>query len=315
MAQVPKPLFRDPFYDGATDPTVIWNREAQQWWMFYTSRRAWSPSLSGVEWVHGSDIGIASSSDGGATWTYRGTATGLGTSPRRDTFWAPEVIDDGSTYHMYVSVIEGVPDRWSGHERHIRHYTSTDLSSWTFESVLELTSNRVIDACIFPIPSGGHRMWFKDEANGAHTYSADSPDLYTWTVSSSVVDFAPHEGPNVFELAGTYWMIVDDWAGQSVLQSEDLNDWTLRGRILDRPGTGEDDGAIGQHADVVVAGENAYVFYFTHPGRTNSDDGLVNLNTPEERRSSIQVARAHVVDGVLVCDRDESLTAPILPTV
>jgi hypothetical protein len=158
-------------------------------------------------------------------------------------------------------------------------------------------------------------MWFKDEANGAHTYSADSADLYTWAVGSSVVDFAPHEGPNVFELAGISWMIVDDWAGQCVLRSDDMNDWTLQGRILDRPGSGTDDGAIGQHADVVVVGDNAYVFYFTHPGRADSDKGLVDLSTPEERRSSIQVARAHVVDGVLVCDRDETLTAPILPMV
>jgi hypothetical protein len=31
------------------------------------------------------------------------------------------------------------------------------------------------------------------------------------------------------------------------------------------------------------------------------------------RRTSIQVARASVADGRLVCDRDEALTAPILP--
>jgi hypothetical protein len=35
-----KPLFRDPVYDGAADPTVIYNRVEKKWFMFYTNRRA-----------------------------------------------------------------------------------------------------------------------------------------------------------------------------------------------------------------------------------------------------------------------------------
>src|SRR5258708_35035929 len=66
-----KPLYRDPVMDGATDPTVIWNPKARKWYMFYTSRRANVPGLpGGVAWVHGTPIGIATSSDGGATWKY-----------------------------------------------------------------------------------------------------------------------------------------------------------------------------------------------------------------------------------------------------
>jgi hypothetical protein len=30
----PKPLYRDPVYDGAADPVVIWNPAVQRWWMF-----------------------------------------------------------------------------------------------------------------------------------------------------------------------------------------------------------------------------------------------------------------------------------------
>lgn len=48
------PLFRDPIYDGAADPTVIWNSQAQEWWMIYTNRRATAEEL-GVAWVHGTD--------------------------------------------------------------------------------------------------------------------------------------------------------------------------------------------------------------------------------------------------------------------
>ncbi|MFQ9076267.1 MAG: hypothetical protein ACLR5J_11615 [Lachnospiraceae bacterium] len=30
----PAPLFRDPIFDGASDPTVIWNRNEQCYYMF-----------------------------------------------------------------------------------------------------------------------------------------------------------------------------------------------------------------------------------------------------------------------------------------
>lgn len=63
----PKPLFRDPVFDGAADPVVVWNPAAQKWWMFYTNRRANAPGLSGVAWVHGCRIGIAESADSGVT--------------------------------------------------------------------------------------------------------------------------------------------------------------------------------------------------------------------------------------------------------
>jgi hypothetical protein len=64
-----KPLYRDPVFDGAADPKIIWNRYENKWFMFYTNRRANIDSLDGVSWVHGTRIGIAESDDGGATWT------------------------------------------------------------------------------------------------------------------------------------------------------------------------------------------------------------------------------------------------------
>src|SRR5258707_3490035 len=53
-----KPLYRDPVFDGAADPVIIWNPQMKKWWMFYTNRRANVPGLSGVTWVHGTPIGI-----------------------------------------------------------------------------------------------------------------------------------------------------------------------------------------------------------------------------------------------------------------
>src|SRR5471030_214268 len=88
----PKPLYRDPVFDGAADPTVIYDRAEKKWLMFYTNRRANVPGLTGgVTWVHGTPIGIAESADG-ATWAYRGTVDFPKDIPGTDvppaTFWA-----------------------------------------------------------------------------------------------------------------------------------------------------------------------------------------------------------------------------------
>ena len=299
MPTPPAPLFRDPIHDGAADPVVIWNRAEREWWLIYTNRRTDAPGI-GVSWVHGTDLGVASSRDGGHTWAYRGILSGLDIEWGRNTFWAPEIIWHDGTYHMYVSYIRGVPSTWEGHPRHILHYTSRNLRSWTFRSQVELSSDRVIDACVHPLPTGGFRMWFKDEAHGSHTYAADSPDLYNWTVTGPVLTERPHEGPNVFAFADSYWLIVDEWRGQGVFASTDLQTWQRGGLILDRSGKRPDDTGVGLHADVVVDRDRAFVFYFTHPERT----GKAEQPTQALRRSSVQVAELVLRDGVLTCDRD-----------
>ena len=299
MMKINAPLFRDPIYDGAADPVVIWNREEQNWWMIYTNRRATAEGVN-VAWVHGTDLGVASSNDGGNTWLYRGTLQGLDFEWGRNTFWAPEIYWHDGLYHMYVSYITGVPTDWPGHRRDIIHYTSPNMLDWTFCSKLKLSSDRVIDACVHEKPEGGFRMWYKDEANGSHTYAADSVDLYQWQVVGPVITDHAHEGANVFWFKGSYWMIIDEWRGQGVYRSDDLEHWERNGLILDQSGIRVDDYGYGHHADVVVQDEHAYIFYFTHPGRATSQE-----RGYESRRSSIQVARLDVVDGVLVCNRDE----------
>jgi len=171
------PLFRDPIQDGAADPVVVWNRKELNWWMIYTNRRAMAEGERHA-WVHGTDLGVASSSDGGRTWLYRGILTGLDVEWGRNTFWAPEIIWHEGLYHMYVSYIRGVPTDWPGFSRRMLHYVSPDLLAWHFESEIRLSSDRVIDACIHELPGGGFRMWYKDEDHESHTYAADSMDLY-----------------------------------------------------------------------------------------------------------------------------------------
>ncbi|PPK97432.1 glycosyl hydrolase family 43 [Kineococcus xinjiangensis] len=309
------PLFRDPVHDGATDPVLVWNRGTSEWWLIYTSRRAGAPG-PGVAWVHGSDLGYATSSDG-VEFTYRGTLQGLAFEPGHNTYWAPEVFWHDGRYHMYVSFIRGVPRTWTGHERTIHHCTSDDLLNWTHHGELPLSSRYCIDACVAELPGGGFRLWYKDEAADSSTWAVDSADLATWHSPRQVLSGPPHEGPNVFRFRGSWWMLTDEWCGQAVHRSDDLEGWERSGRILDVPGSRPDDARFGLHADVVVQGsgqdERAFVVYFTHPERDESGGpGTYDERSARERRSSVQIAPLDVVDGALVCDRDrdDAVLAP-----
>jgi len=296
------PLFRDPIYDGAADPTIIWNHNEKSWWILYTNRRATDPSI-GVSWVHGTDIGIASSTDGGQSWIYRGTVSGLEFEPGHNTFWAPEVIRFENQYHMYVSYVRGIPSTW-GFGREIIHYTSDDLWNWKFESILELSSHMVIDACVFRHPEGLWNMWYKDEAHGSATYVAESNDLYQWQVRGPVITTPAHEGPNVFRWKGAYWLIADFWKGLMVWMSDDCSSWTRQSDILVTPGTRAEDGAYGHHADVLVQDGRAYIFYFTHPGERPAGSPDTDM-TYEQKRTSLQVAELTIENRELSCRRDE----------
>ena len=312
MPNPPAPLFRDPIFDGAADPTLIWNRQEEAWWLLYTSRRANMP-CRGVAWAHGTDIGIASSADRGRSWRYRGTLAGLEFEPGQNTFWAPEVVWHDGRYHLYVTYVRGVPHDWSG-SRAIAHLTSKNLWNWRFESALALSSERVIDAAVQRMPGGNWRMWYKDEVNSSHTWAADSDDLYHWTVHGPVITDCAHEGPNVFCWRGRYWMIVDHWNGLGVYRSADAENWRRQADILDAPGARQDDGAIGGHADVLVNGERAFVFYFTHPEWDRAEQfGMDAIHPFRVKRTALQVAELELEGGMLICDRDRDFDFRLRP--
>jgi hypothetical protein len=270
--------------------------------MFYTNRRATDTAATGVTWVHGTRIGIAESGDGGATWTYRDTAN-INYRPQPGyTFWAPDVVEDKGQYHMFLTYVPGTFTDWN-HPRTIVHLTSPDLLNWQYVSTLPLATDKVIDASVFRLPDGTWRLWYNNERDHKSTYYADSPDLSTWT------DHGPAladrgEGPKVFRWHGQYWLIIDPWKGLGAYHSTDLLHWTAqRQRLLEAPGRGPDDQAIGGHADVVVSGNRAYLFYFTHPGRAAAHPAP--SNSVAARRSVIQVVELHYQDGQLTCDRDQ----------
>ena len=322
MSPVPtpasRPLFRDPVHDGAADPIVIWNRLTGTWWMFYTNRRAQDLTLPDIAWVHGTRLGIAESHDGGASWTYRGAAAiplpaGFGPETQL-THWAPEIIFHENGYHMYLTVVQGIFTDWQ-HPRSIVHLTSPDLENWTYHGTLKLSSDRVIDACVAPLPDGRWRLWYNDERAGKAINAADSADLFSWNDLGLVPlpDRRPGEGPKVFRFADAWWMIVDEWCGQGVFRSDDARTWSRQPgeNLLATAGTGPDDASIGSHADVVVNAGRAWVFYFSHPERPVGADPAPGANP---RRSTVHVAELVLApDGWLTCDRDTPALIRLVP--
>ncbi|WP_218127008.1 family 43 glycosylhydrolase [Catalinimonas alkaloidigena] len=304
LRQAPAPLFRDPIYDGAADPVLIWNREEQAWWMLYTARRA-NQDGPGVSYCFGTDIGIASSADEGQTWTYRGSLD-LEFERGRNTFWAPDVVYHNGTYHLFVAYLPGVRSEWGG-VAHIVQYTSPNLWDWTYKGPLHLSSDNVIDATLMQMPDQQWHIWYKDQGNGSITMTATSPDLEHWQVADGpAIGGGSHEGPKAFRFQGWYWMLTDEWKGMRVYRSKDAKTWEKQGLILDGPSDRPEDTPSGAHGDVVVLGDRAYVFYFTHPGRKTHFEGERNADNVypyTKRRSSIQVAPLTLENGTLVSDR------------
>lgn len=296
----PKPLYDDPVYHGAADPVIIYNKQKKQWWMLYTNRRA-SIEDSTVQWVHGTRIGIAASKDG-KKWQYVDTANINYRPDSGYTFWAPDVTEHQGTYHMYLTYVPGTFTDWN-HPRVIVHLTSTDLVNWAYQSTLKLVNQKVIDASVFKINDSLWRMWYNNESDGKSTWYADSKDLYHWEDKGKAIA-TKGEGPKTFFWKGKYFMIVDAWKGMEVFSSEDLLHWTRQAnRILEQPGKGLDDQAIGGHCDVVVNDDRAFVFYFTHPGRRK--DKPAAKGSFDDKRSVIQLAELKSVNGAIICDRDE----------
>lgn len=264
-APAPGEIYRDPVYDGATDPTVVRDGTGG-WWMFSTQRRANHPDAGTLE---PDASGLSLSADGPPAHVDA-------------THWAPEVIHDGTGWRMFLTEIEGVPSQWDGHPRHIVEYVSDDLIHWRRLRPLVLASDRVIDAAV-----------------------AVSDDLTSWELDGTAIGGRAHEGPYVFSLGGAWWMLTDEWRGMAVHRSDDAVTWTRQGGpddvILGEYRPEESGVQIGRHGAVIVLEREARLYYFTHPWWDGSE--LAEAAEPHHRRSAVHVARLSVEADRLVCAR------------
>lgn len=297
----PVPLFRDPVCDGAADPTIIWNREEKAYWIFYTNRRATCcQGCSGVEWVFGTNIGITSSFDGGATWQYRGVAklTGkddLNWNDEKNTFWAIEVIYDDGVYHMYASITPGILRSWNESIAGVVHLSATDpLNGWSYDDIPYTRIHQGIDPTVHKLDDGKWYMW------GKYSDVQSSTDLVHWDMTNLS---APRTGeaPYVFYWKDYYWIIWDPTSGGTgglvVKRSTDGKRWTTQStNILSGNGTRPGERNVdGKHCSVAVLEDRAYIIYFAQGG-----DGDINAGT-----SCLQAAPLSENNGVLSADRNE----------
>jgi predicted GH43/DUF377 family glycosyl hydrolase len=307
ISRAPAPLFDDPVFHGASDPFVIWNPVRGQWFMYYTQRRATLANANGVDWVHGSAIGIAGSADG-LTWKYLGTcqgdhdlsdplkAKGLGPEPGV-TWWAPCLIHEGNLFHMWVTQVDGVYTTWAGN-RNILHFTSNDGINWKFINTAALHSNRVIDPTVYKIADNWY-MVYKDEASGSHTYLSKSKNLLDWTDAVIADRDGSQEAPFVFHWKNAWWLIVDALGnkGLRIYQSPTgIDQWEYNNTVLSfTDGTRSKDNSVGHHPGMVIqtqpdGSEQCLLFYFTH----------------QRNKTVIQVAELdQKADGKVVCDRNK----------
>ena len=299
--------------------------ENGEYWMYYTQRRATLKNANGVDWVHGSAIGIATSADG-LHWSYAGTVQGnikdgdaekSLSDPVKDniTWWAPTVFwgggngiagggQPGDELHMFVTYVHGIFTSWTG-DRTIEHFVSTDGTNWTYVSSLPLASRRAIDPTVYKI-DGTWYLWYKNEAEGSRTYWASSEDLTTWRDKGDADIGRSHEAAFVWHWQGAFWDLQDNGRGLDAWRSENgLSDWSANTVLLTRDDTGKrklDQGA-GHHPWIVLqypasgpaqpGKEQLVLFYFTH----------------DRKETYMQMAEITLGDdGKLVCDRNEYAT-------
>ena len=116
----------------------------------------------------------------------------------------------------------------------------------------------------------------------------------------------------MFKYRGHYWMIKDPNRGLDVYRSENLEDWTYQGKILDKPGWRNDDASVGKHCRRRGLRRAGVHLYLVEPGMRDVPprEGIQPL---VGRRSAIQAAELEVKDGKLSCDRNKLFRIRLSP--
>jgi hypothetical protein len=298
-ARVPAaPLYEDPLFNSAKDGCLVWNRAERAWWFVYMQIRNGCRELGGGL-HHGTTLGVASSADGGLTWTYRGTLRGLEFEPGRNTFWAPDIVWTGGRYHAVIAYVHGIQPNWEG-DRRLLHYVSDNLMDWALIGPVEgLGSARTLDGCFYRMPDGLWGLWYKDETLDRTCFAEGDDRFHFRPLGAFDPPAAAVEGPDVFRWKGSYWLLADDCGtrnGLRVYRSADCRRWERRANILKESGTRPLDVGPAHHPEVIVNGDEAFIFYWVSPDQGERGDASQNCYE--------QVARLTLNAGELTCDRN-----------
>ncbi|WP_299556384.1 family 43 glycosylhydrolase [Seonamhaeicola sp.] len=324
---IPAPLFIDPNYHGSCDPEIVWNEHEELWYIYYTSRR----SMLENTWLQ-TPIGVATSKDM-INWEFKGYCKFNGAGGKKDatsTYWAPAIISAHDTLHMFVTwKPDTVPEKgaWGG-QGWIIHYKTpltNPINGWQKVGALHSDNLNTIDATVYKNNDGFH-VWFKGKELSAkknELYHLSTNDFTTWQklgFSKSDVFNAEatgsnfEEAPYIFQWKNKYWLITDPHDGFFVYSSEDSENWKFQGTILKEGGTRNLDSSMARHCSVAVKDDRAFIFYHVEPWRRydlekakGGTKQRIFEQPLENRKSVLQMAELEVVDGKLVCNRNETI--------
>lgn len=307
---LPAPIYADPIYCGSCDPEIIYNHKLKLWMIFYTSRRP----VKGEAATVGNPIGVCVSANL-IDWSFWGYCKfdGIGGKPdSRQTRWAPGIIIDGDTAHMYVTFKEDATPPW-GTGGSIVHYVApiVDMLNGWRKVEVSIEEDNCLDACIVKLDNGKFRMYYVGGLNNPETKGrktiryAESDDLYLWKPKGNVLgdvnDMSVHniryqEAVYVFIYNGNFYMLTDPHKGLSTYTSKDGVTWKYHGQIMET-GTSTRilDGTQARHPSVIVYNNIPYIFYHVEPFRPDNVKGS-NLEI-HQRYAFLQMAE-------LVCDED-----------
>lgn len=325
----PVPLYTDPVYKGAADPEVVWNEHEQAWWIFYTARRAVCeggplPALA---------IGVAASKDW-LTWEHKGyiKVDGIGgAADGPDILWAPGIVRDGDTYHMFLTFKKGNGRgaRWGIPESlllHLKAPADDLLNGWQTFGMVNVPFSS-IDATLVKhkgVWNLFHRDIVKDLPKGVNTFRVTIDNLdsrcdswnYLGAAKGDVNDrkingYNYQEAQFVFYWKGAYWMLTDPSADTTpVYRSDDLEAWTLTGKMEGAEGDDPTQKGSVRHPGIVVLGDRAFIFYFCQPyrgdGKKKPEKGVIS----EQETCYLQVSELKYKDGTLDFDRNELVCPP-----
>lgn len=306
---VPAPLFVDPNYHGSCDPEIVWNPELEEWFIYYTARRAKRESATYV----GTPIGVISSKDL-AHWKFHGYCSFDGVNGEPDmpvTYWAPGIIRDGETLHMFVTYKNNAEPPWGG-KGVIRHYAAPindPVNGWKLIGIPDFAQPDPIDATLIKV-NGEFRAYHRVADGGGIQWSRSS-DLVNWDnqgkcpgdVNAKSRGYGYQEAPYVFRFKDYWWMLTDPHKGLAVFRSRDAITWDLQERILEEPGTRPQDHTLARHPSVAVVGDRAFLLYHVEPNRPYPTPPA-EQRTVQQKLSFLQIAELKVNQGKLVCDRD-----------